>query len=124
MVRKDKKNRKCICYNKTFATPQKLRQHYKSNKNKCKLTPDNIPKQASAPETSSQKERPSVIERQDAQVINQTPDPKAGPGPSTQAHNEGQVKNPPHMNRNQPLFVRNDGKYFITDEDAQKMGPR
>jgi hypothetical protein len=49
MVRKDKKNRKCICCNKTFATPQKLRQHYKSNKNQC------ISKQALASETSSQK---------------------------------------------------------------------
>ena len=45
MVRKDKKNRKCICCNKTFATPQKLRQHYKSNKNQCRLTPDDIPNQ-------------------------------------------------------------------------------
>ena len=90
MVRKDKKNRKCICCNKTFATPQKLRQHYKSNKNQC------IPKQALASETSTQKEgqkeRPSMIEQQDTQekpkVINQTPDPKAGPGLSTQAHKE------------------------------------
>ncbi|CAI2187119.1 4168_t:CDS:1, partial [Funneliformis geosporum] len=24
------------------------------------------------------------------------------------------------MNRNQPLFIRNDGKYFITNEDAKK----
>ena len=24
------------------------------------------------------------------------------------------------MNRNQPIFVRNDDKYFITDKDAQK----
>jgi len=91
MVRKDKKNRKCICCNKTFATPQKLRQHYKSNKNQC------IPKQALASETSSQKEgqkeKPSVIERQDAQekpkVINQTPDSEASPSPSTQTHKEG-----------------------------------
>jgi hypothetical protein len=96
MVRKDKKNRKCICCNKTFATSQKLRQHYKSNKNQCKLTPDDIPKQASALETSSQKERPSVIERQDAQVINQTPDPEAGSGPSIQAHRKGLIGKKEH----------------------------
>ena len=35
MARKDKKNRKCICCGKTLASPQKLRQHYKSNKNQC-----------------------------------------------------------------------------------------
>jgi hypothetical protein len=63
-------------------------------------------------ENDQRKEKPKVI--------NKTPDPETRPGLSTQAHKEGQVKNPPHMNRNQPLFVRNDGKYFITDEDAQK----
>ena len=112
MVRKDKKNRKCIYCDKTFAIFQKLCQHYKSNKNQCRLAPDDIPKQALALETSSQKEKPKVI--------NQTPDPEAEPGPSTQAHKEGQMKNPPHMNRNQPIFVRTDGKYFITNEDAKK----
>ena len=35
MVRKDKKNRTCDCCGKTVATPQKLRQHYASNKNQC-----------------------------------------------------------------------------------------
>ena len=83
MVRKDKKNRKCICCNKTFATSQKLRQHYKSNKNQCRLVPDDIPKQASTPETFSQKEKPKVI--------NQTPDSEAGPSPSTQAYREGLI---------------------------------
>jgi hypothetical protein len=52
-------------------------------------------------------------------VINKTSDPEAGPGPSTQAHKEGQVRNPPHINRHCPLFVRN-GRYFITEEDAEK----
>ena len=88
MVRKDKKNRKCICCDKTFAIPQKLRQHYKSNKNQCRLAPDNIPKQALAPETSSQKEKPKVI--------NQTPDPKASSGPSTQVYREETQTPKPH----------------------------
>jgi hypothetical protein len=39
MARSDKKNRECICCRKAFSTPQKLRQHYKSNKNQCNPTP-------------------------------------------------------------------------------------
>src|SRR5215216_858335 len=96
MPRSDKKN--CICRDcgYKFTRPAKLRQHYKSNKNQCGPDPEIIIQemQASAPETSSQKERPSVIERQDTQkkpkVINQTPDPEGGPDPSIQAHKEGQ----------------------------------
>jgi hypothetical protein len=35
MARKDKKNRTCVSCGKTVASPQKLRQHYRSTKNEC-----------------------------------------------------------------------------------------
>ncbi|CAG8614857.1 8375_t:CDS:2, partial [Diversispora eburnea] len=35
MVRKDKKSTICVCCNSSLSTPQKLRQHYASDKNQC-----------------------------------------------------------------------------------------
>ena len=37
MARTDKKNRECICCGKILVTSQKLRQHYASTKNQCRL---------------------------------------------------------------------------------------
>jgi len=37
MTRKDKKNTTCVCCGSSLSTPQKLRQHYASNKNPCHL---------------------------------------------------------------------------------------
>jgi hypothetical protein len=207
MARKDKKNRTCVSCGKSVATPQKLRQHYRSAKNNCNppnvrqpiptpevQTPEPTPEpeaiQTPVPEPEPQKKAPKLgddyiteeeaknwvspndrkpkehyrtwgarlvqrwkeiglgdhdipanlhecktlchdLEQQDSDAVRLptlkelkkyekiVEDPEAGPGPSTQAHREGQVKNPPHINRNQPLFVRN-GRYFITDEDAKK----
>ena len=45
MVRKDKKSTICICCNRGLSTPQKLRQHYASDKNQCTQlsTPIQVP---------------------------------------------------------------------------------
>ncbi|GES91554.1 hypothetical protein GLOIN_2v1480811 [Rhizophagus clarus] len=207
MARKDKKNRTCECCGKTVASPQKLRQHYSSEKNNC--SPPNVrqpalttkvqtPEPTYKPEViqtpihkpESQKKDPihgddyiteeeaknwvspnarkpgehfrtwgarlvqrwkeldlgnhdtpanlhecktlcHDLEQQDPDAVRLptlkelekykkiAEDPEAGPGPSTQAHREGQVRNPPHINRDQPIFVKND-KHFITDKDAEK----
>ncbi|CAG8639663.1 10611_t:CDS:1, partial [Diversispora eburnea] len=44
MTRKDKKNITCVCCDSSLSSPQKLRQHYASNKNPCHLPlPEPIP---------------------------------------------------------------------------------
>src|SRR4051794_19785628 len=92
MVRKDKKNRKCICCGKTLASSQKtlassqkLRQHYKSNKNQCT---SNQPSHSIA---SPQLPEQAIVSQDIDQGIDQGNDPEAGPGPATQAHREGQA---------------------------------
>src|ERR671939_639056 len=40
MTRKDQNNLTCIHCNKSFSTPQKLRQHYSSDKNQCGSHPE------------------------------------------------------------------------------------
>ena len=84
MARKDKKNRKCIYCEKTFASPQKLQQHYKSNKNQCTSSPPshNITRPQSPDQILEQAPIPQVIDQED--------DPEAGSGPSTQAYREGE----------------------------------
>src|SRR3990170_6260313 len=86
MARKDKKNRKCICCEKTFASPQKLRQHYKSNKNQCTSSP---PSQNIARSQLSEADPETVNPPVD--MINENiHDLEAGPGPATQAHRDEQ----------------------------------
>ncbi|CAG8489814.1 10838_t:CDS:1, partial [Diversispora eburnea] len=46
MTRKDKKNTTCNCCGLSLSTPQKLRQHYASNKTLCHLSvpsPNQLP---------------------------------------------------------------------------------
>src|SRR5687767_5193978 len=100
------------------------RTNHLKRKFKCKKLnpihrPTHVPPSRPKSLTPIDNTRENDQRKEKPKVINKTPDPEAGPGPSTQAYKEGQVKNPPHINRNQPLFVRNDGKYFITDEDAK-----
>ena len=81
IARKDKKSRKYIYGEKTFTSPQKLRQHYKSNKNQCTSRPPS--RNISKPQSSNPIPEPATI----PQVIDQV-DPEAGPSPSTQAYRE------------------------------------
>src|SRR3954467_9162958 len=96
MVRKDKKNRKCICCEKTLASPQKLRQHYKSNKNQC--TSNQPSHSIASPQLPEQVTVPQDID----QGIDQENDPEAGPDLVTKANREGQAiiprKPPSHIN--------------------------
>ena len=51
MIRKDKKNTTCVCCGSSLSSPQKLRQHYASNKNPCHLPlPEPIPEPPPNPE--------------------------------------------------------------------------
>src|SRR5207248_231965 len=115
MTRADKKNRECICCGKVLATPQKLRQHYASIKNQCRLPltssnpvqdpnpqvkdqGDLIPRPRSPTPTpvvhvqgkDRRREKPKPIPTPLLQDKNQVDNPEAGPGPSTQAYREGE----------------------------------
>ncbi|GES87874.1 hypothetical protein GLOIN_2v1481003 [Rhizophagus clarus] len=103
--RSDKKNRECNCCRKAFSTPQKLRQHYTSIKNQCSLL--SINNQPTRPQSSSPilapvvhiKEKDRRKEKTQTVILKPTSEPhdedqegepKAGPGPTTQAHREMQ----------------------------------
>ena len=93
MARSDKKNRECISCRKAFSTPQKLRQHYKSNKNQCSLplennTQRNVPRPRSLSPApidhvrgrDRRKEKPKVVNPiPDSQLVIQTPVPELEP---------------------------------------------
>ncbi|CAG8671075.1 16039_t:CDS:2 [Cetraspora pellucida] len=73
MTRKDKKSTICVCCGLSLATPQKLRQHYASNKIPCQLpasiqvpisvTSQNIPKTTHVIPKSSNDRKPDKTPR-------------------------------------------------------------
>ncbi|GET03832.1 hypothetical protein GLOIN_2v1481003 [Rhizophagus clarus] len=118
MVRKDKKNRICECCGKTFATPQKLRQHYSSTKNQCSLPSENnnnqrrvntpkvtrpirlkssrlrspSPVPAPADDEAYENVQKEITDPEPTLSPNNQKDPEAGPGPTTQANRKKQRK--------------------------------
>ena len=101
MARKDKKNRKCICCGKTLASSQKLRQHYKSNKNQCTSNP---PSQNIA--------RPQLSE-----AVPETVNPPV----NMINENIHEQWKPPHINTKQfKTILSRHGRSFISNEEAEK----
>ena len=81
MIRKNKKNRTYKDCGKSLATPQKLRQHYKSNKNQCRsriaspVTLAPIVEQVQVPELTLPEALPAPIHEPKPQM--QAPTPEA-----------------------------------------------
>src|SRR3989337_3700161 len=78
MARKDKKNRTCVSCGKSVATPQKLRQHYRSPKNNC--NPQNVRHLASTLEVQTQEPtlKPEVIQTPVSELESQKKAPILG----------------------------------------------
>ena len=79
MIRKNKKNCTCKDCGKSLATPQKLRQHYKSNKNQCRsrtsspVTLAPIVEQVQVPELTLPEALPALIHEPEPQMQAPTP---------------------------------------------------
>src|SRR5271154_375010 len=80
MIRKNKKNRTCKDCEKSLATPQKLRQYYKSNKNQCRsrtaspVTLAPIVEQVQVPELTLPEVIPAPIHEPEPQMQAPTPE--------------------------------------------------
>src|SRR5436190_23681418 len=111
MARSDKKNRECISCRKAFSTPQKLRQHYKSNKNQCSLplennTQRNVPRPRSPSPAPIDHIRGRDRRKEKPKVVNPIPDPQLviqTPVPETESQ------------RGAPVL----GRAYITEEEAK-----
>ena len=87
------KNQTCRCCKKVLSTPQKLRQHYNSNKNPCTLdqVPIQVPITDTTPDTNNQVPHQPSINEPVPEI-----DTEVGPGPNTQAHRNGNNQVPIH----------------------------